>query len=123
MTPEQQRVAAKLVDQQPGKHTTAHYQAAADKVAGKSKKEQASEKPDEQDDDKPRVTSYTPDKPVEPQVKTTNQPKDNDGLEKLMELLDEAETQARKIGGCDDVVKALHELSKVITKKLNGGAK
>ncbi len=76
-----------------------------------------------EEEEKPHTKSYLPDKATVPPVKSSSKPKDNADLEKLMELLDEAETQARKIAGCDDVVKTLHELSKTITRKLNGGGK
>ena len=69
------------------------------------------------------MISYTPEKSPEPPVKTTGKPKDNGQLEKLLELVDTAQTEARKISGCEEVVKTLGDLAKQITRKLNGGGK
>jgi hypothetical protein len=124
LTKEQQVEAARLVAKKPGKHTAQDFECAAEKVAGKKPKvEKPGNASAESDEEKPRVKSYKPDKAPEPPVKTSSKPKDNGDLEKLMVLVDDAETQARKIAGCDDVVTVLHELGKTITRKLNGGAK
>ena len=117
--PAQQQVAAcRIVAQNPGKQTTKSFVNAADKVTGKIPKEEKSTPPStELGDEKPRVQSYTPTTPD----KDIAQP--NGDLEKLVELLDQAQTQARKIVGCADVAKALGELAKQVTRKLNGGGK
>ncbi len=104
---DKQVAAARIVAKQTKKPTTKDFQAAADEV---------------EEDESPRVKSYNPrgdskDKPAS----AKNDEKDK--LEKLLELVDQAETQARKIASCSDVVKVLSELSKTITRKLNGGAK
>jgi hypothetical protein len=111
---EKQVEVAREVSKKSANPTAKDFKAEAEK-AGKVDEDEGDE-PDE----KPRVTSYTP---PTPPVPNTSQPKSNADLEKLMELVDEAETLARKIAGCDDAVKILHDLSKAITRKLNGGSR
>ena len=116
LTKEQQVAAARIVAQKPGKHTAKHFDAAA-------KEAKAVNQAVEDSDDKPEVKSYDPRKENTDgnHGKSANSEKDN--LAKLLSLVDEAETQARKIAGCGEVVKTLGDLAKLITRKLNGGAK
>jgi len=48
---------------------------------------------------------------------------DKDELEKLVELVDHAQTQAKKIKDGEVWAKQLGDLAKEITKRMNGGAK
>lgn len=116
LTKEKQVAAARIVAEKQGKHTAKDFKEAAKQVEGGSEAVEGG-------DDKPEVKSYDPRKENTEgnQGKSANSEKDK--LENLLELVDQAETQARKIASCSDVVKVLSELSKTITRKLNGGAK
>lgn len=110
---EQQVEIAHKVAKKAGKHTAEDFQTAADEVTGKKSKAANSSVPtDDKDEEKPRVKAYDPRKE-----------KDNGDLEKLLGLIDAAQSQARITPDCSDVVKTLGELAKVITHKLNGGGK
>ena len=117
LPPDKQVEAARIVAQAPGEHTAKAFKDASDKVSGKKPKV-AKAIVDVEDDaeEKPRVQcGVAPDT----SSKTTN----HDELETLLELVDAAQTQARKTSNCADVVKTLSDLAKVITRKLNGGGK
>ena len=122
LTPEEQVEAAREVAKTTTNPTAKDFKDAAKKVAGKSRKQEPEIQADEPEE-KPRVTSYAPDQPTEPPVKTGARPTAKANLERLVELVDAAQTQARKTPGCDDVAKTLGELAKAITRKLNGGGK
>jgi hypothetical protein len=113
LTALQQVEAARKVAKKAGNHTAEDFQTAAEEVKGKKSKAASSSTPTEdQEEEKPRVVAYDPRKD-----------KDNGDLEKLLALIDAAQTQARKTADCSDVAKALSELAKLITRKLNGGGK
>ena len=116
LTKEQQVAAARIVAEKPGKHTAKDFKEGAKKAKGVNQAV-------EDGDDKPEVKSYDPRKenPDGNLGKSTNSEKDN--LAKLLSLVDEAQTQARKIAECGEVVKTLGDLAKIITRKLNGGVK
>jgi len=94
LPPAKQIEASRIVAEKPGKHTTKDFEEAAEEVA-------------------PKVVKTG---------KTGTSKTGNSGLDKLMELVDQAQTMARKIVNGDDLVKMLGDVAKVITRKLNGGA-
>ena len=106
LAPEQQVKAARIVAKKPGKHTAKDFQEAARAVSAKSKAPAAVPKSVNQAEVQSQI----------PNTKTSD-------LEKLLELLDKAQTQAKRTIGCSDVAKALGELASTVTKKLNGGGK
>jgi len=115
LPPAQQVAAARIVAQKPGKHTAKDFKDAADKVSSKPKVTKAIVDVEE-DEEKPRVQIHPP--PINDKSGTNH-----DDLAMLLELVDAAQTQARKTSNCADVVKTLSDLAKAITRKLNGGAK
>jgi hypothetical protein len=133
LTPPQQMEAARIVAKKPGKHTAKQFAEAADEVVGKKSKVDKASIPDGADDeDEPRVQSYDTrheetagdEKPSKTSSKTSNaKATDDSDLEKLLELVDQAQTQARKVNGGADWVTLLGDLAKEITKRMNGGAK
>lgn len=115
LTPKQQVKAARSVASKTDEPTTKDFEEAAQKVKGKTPK---TAKPSVDDYDAPRVESYIPSND-----KTSAAQTNHSGLEKLMELVDDAQTQARQIKDCSDVVKLLGDVAKIVTRRLNGGAK
>jgi len=114
LTPKQQVKAARSVASKTDEPTSEAFEEAAQKVKAKTPK---TAKPSV-DDDAPRVESYIPSND-----KTAAAQTNHSDLEKLMELVDEAQTQARRIKDCSDVVKMLGDVAKIVTRRLNGGVK
>ena len=114
LTPKQQVKAARSVASKTDEPTSEAFEEAAQKVKAKTPK---TAKPSV-DDDAPRVESYIPSND-----KTAAAQTNHSDLEKLMELVDEAQTQARQIKDCSDVVKMLGDVAKIVTRRLNGGVK
>ena len=114
LTPKQQVKAARSVASKTDEPTAKDFKEAASKVKGKAPK---TAEPSVEDD-APRVESYVPSND-----KTAAAQTNNSDLEKLMELVDEAQTQARRIKDCSDVVKMLGDVAKIVTRRLNGGVK
>lgn len=118
LNPEQQVKAAQAVAKKPGKHTAKDFEDAAEKVTGKILEPT---KPSNEQDTS-GVQSYDP-REDKISAGRNSAKTDNSCLEKLMELVDQAQTQARKIVNGSDVVKMLNYVAKLITRKLNGGGK
>lgn len=112
LSPEKQVAAARIVATQPGEHTAKDFKDAANHVARKSTRKTAGH--NFEDEEKPRVKACDP---------STYGIGDKADLEKLLELLDAAQTQARRVKGCGDVAKVLGDLAKTVTNQLNGGGK
>ena len=128
LTPTQQIEAARIVGKTTGKHTAKDFESAADKVAGKKAKagkpEIASGNSDEEDPrGKGNASSITDTNTSKPNSDKSGNVKGAGDLEKLLEMVDAAQTQARKTSGCEDVAKSLGDLAKTITRMLNGGGK
>jgi hypothetical protein len=127
LTPPQQIEAARIVAKKPGKHTTKDFEEAAQKVSGKKPKDAKTSKLKEYEEE-PRVQSYDPredkaDGETKAGVKGKTKSIDNSDLEMLLEFVDQAQTQARKVVGGSDLVKMLGDVAKEITRRLNGGGK
>lgn len=128
LTPPQQIEAARIVGKTTGKHTAKDFESAADKVTGKKAK---ADKPEiasgDSDEEDPRgegnASSITDTNTSKPKSDKSGNVKGAGDLEKLLEMVDAAQTQARKTSGCEDVAKSLGDLAKTITRKLNGGGK
>jgi hypothetical protein len=126
LEPAQQVKAAQIVAKKPGKHTTKDYEEAAEEVTGKKHKSDKAPTLDDEYEERPRVRAYDPRDAANdksPAVKGSARMDDAAGLARLLELVDAAQTQARKTEGCSDVVKMLGDVAKIVTTKLNGGGK
>lgn len=119
LTPPQQVKAARIVAVKTEEPTAKDFEEAAEKVAVKAAKTPKLS----EEDDAPRIQSYDPRKDKNVAAKPNPAKTENSNLEKLMELVDQAQTQARRIKECSDVVKMLGDVAKLITQRLNGGAK
>ncbi|CAM6004948.1 unnamed protein product [Sphagnum balticum] len=116
LAPEEQVKAAKIVAKKPGKPTTKDFVEAAREVSRKPAMEIM-----EEEEEKPRVKAYDPEEDnLENTPVKANSGKVN--LDKLLELVDQAQTQARKTPGCREIEKMLGDVAKRITQKMNGGA-
>jgi hypothetical protein len=120
LPPEQQVAAARIVAQKPGKRTAKDFKDAADTAGGKlhvKKPEVEADEPEE----KPHIKSYTP---PSPSVSTTRSKDEDDGecFDTLLELVDKAQTQARKAPGCLDVAKQLGDIAKKVQQIKAKGA-
>jgi len=99
LTPPQQITAARIAAKKSDKPTAKQFKEAAKEVVGEKTKEAKS-------------------------TKTSNaKAPDNGDLEKLLELVDAAQTQAKKIKDGADLAKMLGDVAKAVTRRLNGGAK
>ena len=120
LPPAQQVEAARVVAEKPGKHSTEDFKKAAAQVRGKTG---PTEPASSSEEDKPRISSYTPDRPTQTAASSSNKQQDKSDLELLIGLVDEAQTQARKMIGYEVEAKTLGEMAKSLTRKLNGGSK
>jgi hypothetical protein len=127
LSKKEQIEAAKIVAKKPGKPTAKDFKEAAKKVVSeKPKVNKSIIQQTDDDDEKPSVQSYEPrfedaTDDEKPAIKT--KPSEKDELEKLLEMVDAAQTQARKTPKADVEVKMLGEVADLVTHKLNGGAK
>src|ERR1039458_3740571 len=126
----QQFEVAKIVAKKPGKHTTKDFEEAANIVTGaKPKATKSTNSKAKEFAEEPRIKSYDPrednaeEKPKGVSSKSSNVTANNTDLETLLELVDAAQTQAKRTVGCEELLKKLGEVAKAITHKLNGGAK
>jgi len=129
-TPENEAQARMLVNLKPEQQVEV-----CKKVAKKTNKPTAKDFDDEAKklyEDKPRVQCYDSRDEEAPGDKKTakesnevakSEAVDKDELEKLVELVDHAQTQAKKIKDGEVWAKQLGDLAKEITKRMNGGAK